>query len=278
MKNIAIQLGRFVYRATPFRFLRKLYYQLFLALVNGKKVTKQIDGSIYQLDLGEKIDVALFLGEFEKDLVGAIKQHCKPGMTVFDIGANIGAHALLFSKLVGERGHVYGFEPTEYAFKKLLANIQLNSRENISIYNLACSDRLAQENGVDFTSSWCTDGTRKDYPCTVFFEPLDHWIQDKEIESIDVLKLDVDGNEFSVLMGSKDTLKKYKPVIFLEVWGPNFKNDERNPFHFLEKEGYRFYSLDQATQYESARSLASLVSSSDGKLLDFSVNIIAMKS
>ena len=257
--------------------MRRFYYRLFQSLVRGKVVTKEIDGSNYKLDLGEKIDIALLLGEFEKDLVSAIKRDCRAGMTVLDIGANFGAHALLFGRLVGETGSVYCFEPTDYAYKKLNTNVGMNDRSNTQIFNIACSDSIRKETGVDFRSSWCTDGSRKDYPCTVHFVPLDEWIKDKKIENIDVLKLDVDGNEYSVLQGAKNTLKRYDPLIFLEVWGPNFKDPNRNPFLFLEELGYSFFSLDRATKYGSVDSLRELVCSESGELLDFSVNILAEK-
>jgi len=275
MKKIFFSLAKNIYRKTPFKTLRKLYYQVFQYLVRDKIVRKNINGSIYELDLGEKIDIALYLEEFEKDLVQSIKGFCKPGMTIFDVGANFGAHALLFSHLVEESGHVYAFEPTEYAFKKLKINKNLNKSKNININNLALSESNSTKENINFRSSWCTNGGRKDYPCTVRFKPLDEWVEEENINKLDLIKLDVDGNEYSVLIGAQQVLSKFSPMIFLEVWGPNFKDEARNPFSLLQSFGYKFYSLDLKEQYQSIDDLQRLVRSKDGILLDFSVNIIA---
>ena len=277
MRYFLIGVAKIVYRAMPLKSIRRFFYGFFLQLVRGRFAEKEVEGSIYSLDLSEKIDVAMYLDQFEKDLVNAIKQHCQPGMVVLDIGANIGAHSLLFSKLVGPAGYVYGFEPTDYAFNKLLINLDLNSRTNIEVFKVACADVLKEEKEVDFRASWCTDGSRKDYPCTVKFEPLDHWAEIHNLDAADVIKLDVDGNEFSVLQGAENVINTFGPMIFLEVWGPNFQDSARDPFVLLERHGYKFYSLDGEIEYQSAANLVELVSSPEGTLLDFSVNIMAIK-
>ena len=53
----------------------------------------------------------LYTGEWEPYISTILKQKIKEGMTVVDIGANIGAHTILCSKLVGESGKVIAFEP-----------------------------------------------------------------------------------------------------------------------------------------------------------------------
>ncbi len=80
----------------------------------------------WRLDLHEGIDLAIYLGVYERETLSAWKGLVAPGSVVLDIGANIGAHTLPLASLVGCDGKVIAFEPTAYAFEKLCANIALN--------------------------------------------------------------------------------------------------------------------------------------------------------
>src|SRR5262249_31927126 len=84
-------------------------------------------GLRYDLDLSQAIDLTIFvMGSFEPSTVAAFRRYVKPGATVLDIGANIGAHTLQLARLVGPQGRVLSFEPTDFAFAKLRRNLQLN--------------------------------------------------------------------------------------------------------------------------------------------------------
>lgn len=277
MNNAFIRLFKVVYQMTPQKNVRKFYYDVFKLFVRGIRLRKNLDGNNFYLDLGEKIDLALFLSMFERDLVEAIERSCKKGNIILDIGANIGAHTLRFGKIVGTIGRVYAFEPTDYAFKKLVTNVSLNPELKIECYQLALSDTNECNREINFRSSWSTFGKRKDYSCKVDFQKLDDWIKEKNIYHIDIIKLDVDGNEYRVLKGAEQFLGKNKPNIFMEVWGPNFENDQKNPFILLQQLGYQFYSFDMKTKFNSIDELRRMVSSNDGELLDYSFNIVASK-
>jgi len=80
-------------------------------------------GIRWDLDLAEGIDLPIYLpGAFEPRLIRAYGRLIRPGACVVDIGANIGAHTLHFARLVGGRGKVVAYEPTGYAYRKLVAN------------------------------------------------------------------------------------------------------------------------------------------------------------
>ena len=80
----------------------------------------------WTLDLREGIDFSIWLlGAFELATVRAYERLVRPGDTVLDIGANIGAHTLHLARAVGAQGKVYAIEPTDYAIGKLKANIAL---------------------------------------------------------------------------------------------------------------------------------------------------------
>ena len=81
-------------------------------------------GINWDLDLNEGFDLSIYLlGAYEPRSLNAYRPLIRPGFVVFDIGANIGAHALHFAQLVGEHGRVYAFEPTRFALEKLRQNL-----------------------------------------------------------------------------------------------------------------------------------------------------------
>lgn len=84
-------------------------------------------GIHWMLDLREGIDFAIWVfGKFEGSTARAYEKLVQPGHSVVDIGANMGAHALPLARLVGPNGRVICFEPTDFAFRKLAANVRLN--------------------------------------------------------------------------------------------------------------------------------------------------------
>ncbi len=230
---------------------------------------------MYRLDLGETIDLALYLNRYESDLTAALERLARPGFTVFDIGANVGAHTLRMARIVGESGRVYAFEPTDYAFKKLIENISLNPFKNIVPVQLALSNENLPAQMIRFRSSWPTDGRRLEQESVVDFKRLDDWCRLKSVNHVDLIKLDVDGNEYSVITGARRLLTDQNPLILMEVWGPNFSHSSENPYMLLNELGYRFYRIDNGEDPLTPADLRDLVSSRKGTLLDYSVNVMA---
>jgi len=242
-----VPIGRVIYRGTPIRALRVLYHRLFAWFVRHRTVRHEVDGSLYELDLGESIDLNLFLGEFERDIHTAVADLCRPGMTVADIGANVGAHTLLFARAVTPGGRVFAFEPTEYAFAKLQRNLALNPWADVRAERIALSDAAYPAALVDFRSSWPNFGPRRDGPSTVTFDTLDAWVARNGVKTIDLLKLDVDGYEWSILQGARAVLAT-RPLILLEVTDRHYR-DERNPVRLLMEIGYTIENARSRRRY-----------------------------
>jgi FkbM family methyltransferase len=229
-----------VYRATPFQPVRQLYYRAFSWFVRKRVVIREIEGAQLELELGETIDLNLFLGEFEKDVRAAIVRYCKPGMTIIDIGANVGVHALLFASKVAPGGKVVAFEPTEFAYRKLVRNVSLNPQVDVTTVHVALTDQPGPARMVNFRSSWPTFGPRRDGPSVVTFERLDDWCERNTLGHVDLIKLDVDGNEYGVLAGAEALLARSHPIVLMEVVGPHLDDESRNPLRILERHGYTF--------------------------------------
>ena len=69
------------------------------------------------------------------------KESLKEGMTVVDIGTNIGYYTIIAGKKVGQKGKVFGYEPNLGSFNLLQQNIQINNFNNITTVNIALSDK-----------------------------------------------------------------------------------------------------------------------------------------
>jgi FkbM family methyltransferase len=219
------------------------------------------DGLHYDLDLSQAIDLTIFLlGRFEPPTVAAFRRYVKPGATVIDIGANIGAHTLQLARLVGPQGRVLSFEPTGFAFAKLRRNLQLNPQIAGRVTALQCfltaeGDKTLPQS---IYSSWslkrsadahdkhlglpmATTGARS--------ATLDRALSDHGVEKVDLVKLDVDGFECDVLAGARDMIRRDRPTFVMEIMpyglveqGANLKQ----LLDYLIPIGYRLY--DERTE------------------------------
>jgi FkbM family methyltransferase len=247
MRKMLLTLAKKIYMATPSRTIRGMYFEAFARLVRNRKAIVDIDGNIFDLDFGESIDLRLYLRRFEPEVAAALRMFARLGMTVLDIGANIGAHTLLLGSLVGDAGRVIAFEPTNFAWKKLVRNLSLNRMPWITAVNAALAD--CDENGrnIDFRASWRTDGGRNDREGVVDFIRLDDWCAHNGITKVDLVKIDIDGNEYAAFAGGRRILTESRPVIVMETVAPHFAHPATNPLRFLEALGYEFRDLSDGS-------------------------------
>lgn len=151
------------------------------------------------------------------------RKYIRPGMTVFDIGANIGQFALLYASLVGPSGRVVAFEPCGATAGRLKGNIKRNGFTNITVEQAAIHE---QHNGSvtmniypAIHSVWNTIGTpemknRKGEVVQpvgreeVRTVSVDGYCAEHGIETIDLLKIDVEGAELLALKGATGMLRR----------------------------------------------------------------------
>ena len=236
---------------------------------------RAIEGMNFELDLGENIDVCLLLEKFERDVVEAIEQRCKPGFRILDIGANIGAHTLRLAKGAGSGGVVYAFEPTVYAFDKLSRNVALNSSWPVYAFRLALSNRNEKNNSISFRSSWQTDGSSLSGTCQTDFVRLDDWCEQHDVNHIDMIKIDVDGNEFLVFDGARKLISSCRPIIIMEVGAWHFADSNSNVLLLLSELGYQFLDAKTQMEYSSVDEIKSVLPVEDAAMT-VSINVLAI--
>jgi len=157
---------------------------------------------------------------WEKKLVEIFKYYIKPNHIILDVGAYIGTHSILFSRL-GKK--VYAFEPQKLVGKCLSNTISSNNINNILFYNIALYSNEGQE---VFGSNNDGDSSLNSARKKKFNQ--NYLVKTKTIDSfnfdrVDFIKIDTEGSEFDVLKGGYKTIINQRPVIVIEVFSTNVK-------------------------------------------------------
>lgn len=279
------------YRQLPFKpinsLLRNLDYKFLKSDIQNRTVIKNVDGINYELDLTAAIDSGTYFNyNKEPRTSNALKRLCKPGMIVFDIGANLGSHTLPIAKSIGSEGKVYAFEPVPWALDKLKKNLSLNSFKNVLIQPVALSDYVDENAEFSLRASFKTtsetpvnnDGSlnhnwwHASEKVKVRVETLDNFVACENIKKLDVIKLDVDGFEVKVFKGAEETLSNLKPIILLELapsWLKEKGDNVEDIINILRKNEYTFYDEITFNQIPNINSLVGEIRPESG------VNVIA---
>lgn len=153
-----------------------------------------------------EIDSVLIHGLYEGSY------HFKPGDIVVDAGARIGTFAVKVSRAVGKEGRVIAIEPEPRNFACLLKNVQANHLTNvIPVQKLLWSEPRSlklylSRNGASH-SVFCDsfyDSTGE--AITVEAQDLDSIVKHLGIDSVDFVKMDIEGAEVQAMSGMRDTL------------------------------------------------------------------------
>lgn len=160
-----------------------------------------------------------------------VRNIVKKGMVVFDVGANIGKYTKLFSLLVGEKGKVYAFEPSQNSFNIISSALNKSRCSNVNLFLKAVyskNTKVILNEFPDLYCSWNSLGKPRmvDPKNEKEFVPiiksveveaitLDSFCNENHISRIDYLKLDVEGAEVFALEGALELLKN-KAIRYLQ--------------------------------------------------------------
>lgn len=169
----------------------------------------------------------------DKELIHFFKQHIKPGMTVVDIGANIGFYSVLFSRLVGPTGSVHAFEPDSLNFKHLVSNTR--KRKNVFVNNLAVSNKSGKIKLYHFDSNvehqTYDNGEGKSFTEINCISLNDYF---NKGETVNLVKTDTEGYDYYVINGMQDVIKRQKQfVLATEFWPWSISNTGIKPKDFV---------------------------------------------
>jgi FkbM family methyltransferase len=188
---------------------------------------------------------------YEKEDSEMLFKLVKDGDKIFDIGANIGWYSNLLAKKL-PNSTIYSFEPIPETFAQLKRNTILNESNNVLINNVALSSKKEK---ISFYYSPTVTGASSMVNITensdmvkleCITSTLDDFVQENNIDKLNFIKCDVEGGEFLVFKGAKETILKHKPIIFTEMlrkWSAKFNYHPNDIINLFKSVGYKcFYS------------------------------------
>jgi FkbM family methyltransferase len=180
-----------------------------------------------------------WLGLLERDKLAPFVARLASGMTVWDIGANVGLYTLPSARAVGPSGHVVAFEPMPRNLGFLRRHLTLNGLDDVLVCDVAVSDatgalRMAEG---DSPSEFHADGGGS---IEVKAVTLDDWLAESGAPPPDLVKIDVEGSDDAVLRGGARTFATYRPSIYLALHG---ERQRRACGELLASWGYEVTSL-----------------------------------
>lgn len=185
-----------------------------------------------------------------------LKKIIKPNFVCMDIGANVGYYSTNLSRLCGVNGKVYAIEPVPLFANVLKRNMHKFGLQNITLYQTA----LGAENKKIEMGTPMVDG--------VFRHGLTHVLDKNEnhstletfeaemkipdelfasISKLDFIKCDVEGYEIYLFPHLLNTIKKFKPIIQIEI---STTQNRKEIYNLLSPFGYKAFGLKNANLVE----------------------------
>ena len=258
MWSLFLSLYRFMARHMAGKGLTKFYpikifNEFVMAWFKDRMQPSSVEVHGYNLFLlpkDPKLSAEIFVrGVYEPLETELVKQNVCEGDVVIDIGANIGYYTLLFSKLVGENGKVYAFEPDFENFSYLSRNVEINACSNVVLVNKAVSNQTGKAKLYRSTvnpGDHCIYNLGDRESVEIEIIRLDDYFNSHS-EKIDFIKLDIQGAEGKALHGMLSILSRnINMKIITEFWPERIKVSGAEPSSFLrllEGHGFEMYEL-----------------------------------
>lgn len=189
-------------------------------------------------------------GEWAYSEIDLLADLIKPGHVVLDIGANIGTHTLSFAKMVQRNGFVFSFEPQRISFEFMCANVVANNLTNVFPMHAGVADKPGKiyvpivdptktANAAAFSIQGYSTG-----------DPVDIVAVDSlRLGRCNLIKVDVEGMEYPVLLGARQTIETHRPVLFIEN---NYEEHSEEIITLIKDMRYKqwwFFSTYSDTKY-----------------------------
>ncbi len=238
-----------------------LIYYLVNYCLNRDYIIRKIHGYKLKLDLADSgISRQLVIdGTREEQLRYVLKEEIGKGMTILDIGANIGYYPLMEAKLVGDYGLIYAVEPAPDNYKQLIKNIELNGLSHLfKTYNMGISNKKGKERFYlsthsnlhtfikeGFKDKYITKGVTENC-IEVEVTDLSSFLEDNK--HLEFIRMDVEGYEVEIIDGLEKAIKSglFKGKIIFECHFPKYDNEKHNirkPIEMLFENNYRVKTM-----------------------------------
>jgi len=212
-----------VFKAVLFYFYKNL--KLSLLNTNTKKIIKVNGYNMFVVPNDKGISLELLLFRTHEPLTTKMTSSLlKNGMICVDIGSNIGYYALLENKIVGKDGRVFAIEPSPINLSYLNKNLKLQNSSNVKTYNIAIGNTDGMTKlEIKGKSNHCKVVTEDQIisneqdVINVPVKKLDTFVQEQNISKVDFIRMDVEGFELHIVEGMTNVLRKFRPIVQIEV-------------------------------------------------------------
>ena len=184
---------------------------------------------------------------WEPNVLLAIKDLCKPGDTVFDVGANMGGITQVMSRLVGPKGMVFAFECSPRIIEHTQKNIADQSLHNVTLFHKAVYSETGKYIDI-YASEFLNDRIYKEFSTGEIIGKTMSVALDDIVDAYsvvpDFIKMDIEGAEFDAIKGATNLITQHCPHLVLEQQGCDL-----TCLDFLLDKGYKAIDLSNFTEY-----------------------------
>jgi FkbM family methyltransferase len=161
-------------------------------------------------------------GLTEPETRGLLSALLRPGMVMLDVGAYIGQFSLVASRATGDELRILSIEPTPAVFRDLCRNIDANHCKHVTCVQAALSDAPGSQNFYFFPESQDQNSLRplaaaEAVSVEVEVKTVDSVAEEYGVDRLDLIKIDVEGNELAVLKGARKSLVRFRPALIIEI-------------------------------------------------------------
>lgn len=168
-----------------------------------------------------------WLGTYEAELQATLRELVQKGMTLYDIGANIGYISLMMARLSGREGKVFSFEALPTNLRRLNENISLNNMDSIiqvlpkAVIDKTRPVRFLSHSSTSMGKAAGSAGRAEKYDQEITVEglALDDFVYKQKQPSPGIIKMDIEGGEVLAVKGMKRLLTECKPILLIELHG-----------------------------------------------------------
>jgi FkbM family methyltransferase len=194
-----------------------------------------------------------FNGAYEPVETYLFSQLLQPGMTVLDVGANVGQYTLIASTAVGPSGSVHSFEPVPATFARLQEHVELNQLANVTLNRAALwfEDAplklgLAPESADNLGSYSVGAAEVQETAVNALGVRLETYALMAKLTRLDLVKMDIEGAELFALQGGRPLFERFHPLILMEVNREalgKLNTDPESLWRLVEAIGYRVWRI-----------------------------------
>ncbi|MBI5614171.1 FkbM family methyltransferase [Candidatus Gottesmanbacteria bacterium] len=193
-------------------------------------------------------------GLWESQELALILENTPINGTVLDIGACFGSFT--FPLANEKHAYVHAFEPGKKAFSLLTKNYQKNNLPGITLINSAVGDKMGtvRLSMIDYMGNYIVSKNKLENTDSAPMMTVDLYVRQKKLKSVDSIKCDVEGSEYSVLQGAKKTIETFSPVVLVEIHDELLDRQNASAdkiFDFFEIRGYTYRRITEDNEVKT---------------------------